>query len=55
MPKYIVNAMRQVEYNVPVEAEDESAALQALDDWIADDFEQYQVHAEWDFEVQVDE
>lgn len=55
MPKYIVNAMVQIEYNVPVEAEDESAAMQALDEWIIDDFEPYKEHAQWDFEVLVDE
>jgi hypothetical protein len=55
MPKYLVRAYLQVEYLVPVEAEDESAALQALDEWIDDDFKQYQSDAVWDFEVQEDE
>ena len=43
------------QHDVPVEAEDESAAMQALDEWIIDDFEPYKEHAMWDFEVQVDE
>ena len=55
MPKYLVRAYLQVEYLVPVEAEDEESALQALDEWIDDDFKQYQTDAVWDFEVQEDE
>ena len=55
MRKYLITATVQIEYLVPVEAESEDAAYQALDEWIDDDFKQYQTDAVWDFEVQEDE
>jgi hypothetical protein len=51
MPKYTIVATLQVEYEVPMEAEDEQEALEMLDDWISDDFKPYQVQATWDFDV----
>ena len=51
MTKYLITATLQVEYQVPVEAEDEMAAYAVLDDWIADDFENYQTDAVWDFDA----
>ena len=51
MRKYLITATVQIEYLVPVEADNESAALQALDEWIIDDFENYKNHAEWNFDV----
>jgi hypothetical protein len=38
-------------YEVEVEADDPSAAIAALDDWIADDFEEFETGAKWDFEA----
>jgi len=55
MPKYLVTATKTIEYQIPVEAEDESAAYESLNEWITDDFEPYEQFAEWDFEVEVDE
>ena len=55
MRKYLITATVKIEYLVPVEADNESAALQALDEWIIDDFQNYQTDAVWDFEVQEDE
>jgi hypothetical protein len=55
MPKYLVTAVLQVEYQIPVEAADESGALEVLDEWIDDDFKEYQTNAVWDFDVQEDE
>ncbi len=51
MPKYLITAVSKFEYEVPVIAEDEEEALATLDDWIAEDFANYQVDAVWDFEV----
>lgn len=52
MRKYLITATVQIEYLVPVEAENEDAAYQALDEWIIDDFEPYKNNAHWDFEIQ---
>lgn len=51
MAKFIVTATSTKVYEVEVEAEDEMAAIKSLDDWIADDFEEYEVDARWDFEA----
>jgi phosphotransferase system HPr-like phosphotransfer protein len=51
MGKFIVEAKRTHWYEVEVEAVDEEAALAALDDWIADDFEDFETAAQWDLEV----
>lgn len=51
MAKFIVKATLTKEYEIEVEAEDEMKAIESLDDWIADDFEEYQVDARWDFEA----
>ena len=55
MPKYLVSANLQVEYIVPVEAEDEDAAIEALDEWIDEDFKDYRSDAVWNFDVQEEE
>lgn len=55
MSKYLITAVLQVEYQIPVEAADESGALEVLDEWIDDDFKPYQTNAVWDFDVQEDE
>lgn len=55
MPKYLVVASRSTEYQIEVEADNEESALEALDEWIADDFEPYTKHNQWDFEVQENE
>ena len=55
MPKYLIKAYLQTEYEIEVEAEDEYAALHSLDDWIDDDFKDYQTNAVWDFDVLEDE
>ncbi len=51
MTKYLIIATRVSEYEILVEAEDEQAALATLDDWIADDFEDYNQTNTWDFDV----
>jgi phosphotransferase system HPr-like phosphotransfer protein len=51
MASFIVKATRTVEYEIPAEGEDAMGAIKQLDDWIADDFEGYEVGARWDFEA----
>lgn len=51
MDKFIVRATLTKNYEIEVEAEDEMDAIKQLDDWIADDFEDYEVGARWDFEA----
>lgn len=55
MPRFIIVATSTFEYKVPVIAKDEEEALATLNDWIAEDFANYQVDAVWDFEVVEDE
>ena len=55
MPKYMIVATCKSEYEIEVEADDEQAALATLDDWIADDFEDYNQMNTWDFEVLLNE
>jgi hypothetical protein len=49
MAKYKVCATRTHEYEVEVEANSEDEAITKLDDWISDDFEDFEVNAKWDF------
>lgn len=49
MAKYKVCATRTHEYEVEVEANSEDEAITKLDDWISDDFEDFEVSAKWDF------
>lgn len=49
MPRFIIEATRIHNYEVEVEAEDELSAHAQLDDWIADDFEDFEVGASWEF------
>jgi hypothetical protein len=51
MAKMTVRATLTKNYEVEVEAEDGMDAIKQLDDWIADDFEDYEVGARWDFEA----
>jgi hypothetical protein len=51
MPKYKIEALRKTWYEVTVEAEDEVSAYAELDDWIADDFEDFETNGSWEFEI----
>jgi hypothetical protein len=51
MPRFVIVATSTFEYEVPVIAEDEEEALATLDDWIAEDFANYQKDATWSFDV----
>jgi hypothetical protein len=51
LTKYTVFATLTKEYEVEVEASDPAAAIEKLDDWIADDFEPFEVNGEWKLEA----
>jgi hypothetical protein len=48
MNEYLVRAIQTIVYEVVVKAEDAEEAIASLDDWIADDFAEYQVDGSWD-------
>ena len=49
MTKHLVVATLTKEYQIFVEAENSEDAIASLDDWIADDFEEFETGARWDF------
>jgi hypothetical protein len=51
MPKFTIYATQTKNYEIEVEAEDGLSAIASLDDWIADDFEEFETGAKWDLEA----
>jgi hypothetical protein len=51
MTKYVIEAKSTKWFEVEVEAEDELSAYAQLDDWISDDFEEFETGGLWEFEV----
>lgn len=51
MPNYTVTAVRTTTYEVEVKAKDPASAIEKLDDWIADDFEKFEVAGHWQLEA----
>ena len=51
MTKHTVIAALTRTYEVEVEATDPASAIALLDEWIADDFEQYETNAYWTMEA----
>lgn len=51
MPKYTVTAILTKTYEIKVEATDSAAAIASLNDWIADDFDDYETDARWTMEA----
>ena len=49
MTKHIVVATLTKKYQISVEAKNPEDAIASLDEWIADDFEDFEVGARWDF------
>jgi hypothetical protein len=49
MKEFMIRATLTKEYEVPIMAENELDAIKQLDDWIAYDFEDFEVNAQWDF------
>ena len=52
MSKFLVTAIRTTVCQFEVEAESEMKAYDSLDDWIADDFEEFIVDQKWDFDFE---
>jgi hypothetical protein len=51
MPKFKIEAKSTKWFEVEVEAEDELSAYAQLDDWISDDFEEFETGGVWEFET----
>jgi hypothetical protein len=51
MPKYMITAKLLNTYEIEVEATDAAAALAKLDEWNAEDFEDYLENQQWDMEA----
>ena len=55
MPKelseYTITAKLLNTYEIKVMATDEVAALESLDEWVAEDFEDFKTNQQWDFEA----
>jgi hypothetical protein len=46
--KYTIEATQTKNYTIEVEADSPSSAIGLLDEWIEDDFEQYQTTGGWE-------
>lgn len=51
MASYNITARRVTDYSVIVEANSEAEALAQVDDWNADDFEDFAIDGLWEMEV----
>jgi len=51
MDKYTVFATLTKQYEVEVEADDPAQAIEKLDDWMAEDFEPFEVNGKWELEA----
>ena len=51
MTTYTVTATLTKTYEIKVDAADAVNAISSLDDWIADDFEEYETGAQWTMEA----
>jgi hypothetical protein len=51
MTKFKIEAKSTKWFEVEVEAEDELSAYAQLDDWISDDFEEFETGGVWEFEI----
>lgn len=51
MTKYVIEAERHHYYRVEIDAVSPDAAEEEVRDWIAEDFERYEIKAEWKFET----
>ena len=48
MAKYIIKATQTKNYEIEVDAADPAAAIALLDEWIEDDFADYEVTGGWE-------
>lgn len=49
--KYTITATQTKVYEIEVEAIDASSAIDSLNDWIEDDFEDFKVDGKWELEA----
>lgn len=51
MATYTITATQTKTYEIKVEATDPAAAIESLDEWIEDDFEEFEVTGGWKMEA----
>lgn len=51
MAKYTITAKLLNTYEIEVEATDSASALAMLDEWVAEDFEDFKTNQQWDMEA----
>jgi hypothetical protein len=51
MPVFTITATQTKTFEIKVEAADPAAAIEMLDKWIEDDFEDFETDAKWEFEA----
>ena len=51
MPKFTVYATQTKNFEIEVFATDEMAAIKSIDEWIEDDFEEFEVTGGWKMEA----
>ena len=49
--KYTITAVQTKIYEIEVEAEDPASAIQLLDEWIEEDFEDSYIGGHWELEA----
>ena len=49
--KYTITAVQTTTYEIEVEATDPAAAIDSLDEWIEDDFEDFKIDGKWELEA----
>ena len=51
MPVFTITATQTKTFEIKVEAADPAAAIEMLDEWIEDDFEDFETAASWKMEA----
>lgn len=49
--KYTITAVQTKTYEIEVEAEDPASAIESLNEWIEEDFEDFKVSGHWELEA----
>jgi hypothetical protein len=51
LSEYVITAKLLNTYEIKVMATDAAAAIDSLDEWVSDDFEDYLINQQWDMEA----
>lgn len=49
--KYTISAKQVKHYEIEVEADNPASAIELLDEWIEEDFEDFQIGGNWELEA----